>query len=108
MRNTILISVIIIASFSCKLNKPANQTDASIKPITVELTVTGMKCMGCVETVRSSIAGLEGIDSVSVSLEKANALVIFKPQKTDTVSIRKAVELNGYKVTSTKKLDAVQ
>jgi len=61
--------------------------------------------MGCVETVRSSIAQLEGIDTVSVSLEKSSAIVAFKPGKTDTLSIRKAVELNGYKVTSIKKIE---
>jgi copper chaperone CopZ len=45
---------------------------------------------------------MQGIDTVIVSLEKSNAIVTFKPQVTDTVGIRKAVELNGYKVTATK------
>jgi len=107
MRNTILMAMLLLASIACKQNKPANQNDTSTKPIMVELSITGMMCMGCVETVRSSIAQLEGIDTVSVSLDQANAIVIYRPQKTDSVSIRKAVELNGYKVTVIKKVEGM-
>lgn len=106
MRNFIFMAMLLSMAVACKQNKPVNQADTSTKPVMVELSITGMSCMGCVETVRSSIAGLEGIDTVSVSLDKANALVTFKPEKTDTVSIRKAVELNGYKVTGAKKVEA--
>ncbi len=102
MRNILFTILLVIATISCKHKNTENQAIASSKPIMVELSVTGMTCMGCVETVRSSIAQLQGIDTVIVSLEKSNAIVTFKPQVTDTVGIRKAVELNGYKVTATK------
>lgn len=108
MRNIFLTAILLLALIGCKHNKPANQTVATNEPVVVELAITGMSCMGCVETVRSSIAQLQGIDTVSVSLEKANALVTFKPGMTDTVSIRKAVELNGYKVTGTRKVDGIR
>jgi len=104
VRSSILTVLCVIAMLSCKHNKIADQAIASAKPVTVELSVSGMMCQGCVETVRSSIAQLQGIDSVAVSLEKSNAIVIYKPGLTDTVSIRKAVELNGYKITATKKV----
>ncbi len=108
MRNTVLLAMLLIPVIACKQNKPVNHVDASTRPVMVELSITGMMCMGCVETVRSSIAQLKGIDTVSVSLEKADALVTFNPQITDTASIRKAVELNGYKVTGFKKAEGVQ
>jgi copper chaperone len=108
MRNTLILAILLFAALACKQSKPAAQAEASAKPVMFEMSITGMSCQGCVETVRSSIAQLEGIDTVMVSLDKANAMVTFKPQKTDTVSIRKAVELNGYKVTATKKVDGVQ
>lgn len=104
MKNTILLAMLLLATVACNQKTSQSAARASEKPIMVELSITGMKCMGCVETVRSSIAQLEGVDTVNVSLEKANAVVIFKPEKTDTSSIRKAVELNGYKVTSARKL----
>jgi len=104
MRNAILVAMILLIAVSCKQKNTVNLPDTKAEPVMVELSITGMSCQGCVETVRSSIAQLDGIDTVTVSLDKANAFVTFKPQKTDSVSIRKAVELNGYKVTGTKKL----
>lgn len=104
MKNTILLAMLLLAAVACKSKKTDNQSDTASNPVMVELSISGMSCMGCVETVRSSIAQLEGIDTVSVSLEKATAFVVFKPSVTDTVSMRKAVELNGYKVTAAKKI----
>lgn len=104
MRLISFIAIILIFCFSCKTRSGGSQDKAELKPVTVELAVTGMHCMGCVETVRSSIAQLDGVDSVTVSLEKANAIVIFNPGKVDTTGIREAVELNGYKVAGTKKI----
>ena len=102
LRSSFLTVLCVIAMLSCKQHKTADQAVASARPITVELSVSGMMCQGCVETVRSSIAQLQGVDSVNVSLDKSNAIVIFKPQLTDTLKIRKAVELNGYKITAKK------
>ena len=103
MRVISLFLIILVFSVSCQSKKAGNLEKSEMKPVTVEMSVSGMHCMGCVETVRSSIAQLDGIDSVRVSLEQANAFVIFNPGKVDTVAIRKAVELNGYKITGVKK-----
>ncbi len=101
MRNILIAGMLLLCIVACKQKSPANQSIANAEPVVVELSITGMSCMGCVETVRSSIAQLQGIDSVAVSLEKNNAMVTFVPSVTDSVSIRKAVELNGYKVVKT-------
>jgi copper chaperone len=108
MKNLLLAVLLVIGTIACKQNKPTNQASADTNPVVVELSISGMTCMGCVETVRSSIAQLDGIDTVSVSLDQANAVITFKPQKTDTLSIRQAIELNGYKVTGTKKVQEDQ
>jgi copper chaperone CopZ len=108
MKNLLLAVLLVLGTVACKQNKPSSQASADNKPVVVELSISGMTCMGCVETVRSSIAQLDGIDTVSVSLDQANAVITFKPQTTDTLSIRQAIELNGYKVTGTKKVDADQ
>ncbi len=100
--------MLVLMAFSCNQKKPVNQANTVSKPVVVELSITGMSCMGCVETVRSSIAQINGIDTVSVSLENSNAFVTYKSGKTDTVTIRKAVELNGYKVTAAKMIEGVQ
>jgi len=108
MKNLLLAVLLVLSTVACKQNKPASQASTDINPVVVELSISGMTCMGCVETVRSSIAQLDGIDTVSVSLDQANAVITFKPQKTDTLSIRQAIELNGYKVTGTKKVQEDQ
>lgn len=103
MRVISFFLIILTLLFSCKSKQSGNAEKSEMKPVTVEMSVSGMHCMGCVETVRYSIAQLDGVDSVQVSLDKANAIVTFNPGRIDTVSIRKAVELNGYKVTGAKK-----
>ena len=103
MRILSLLLIILAFSVSCQRKQAGDQEKSAMKPVTVEMSVSGMHCMGCVETVRYSIAQLDGVDSVLVSLEKANAIVIFDPGRVDTIGIRKAVELNGYKITGAKK-----
>ena len=102
MKIRLFLAILLLAGAACNPKKPAQGTGESAAAVNVELSVTGMSCMGCVETVRYTIAQIEGVDTVSVSLDSANALVTFNPGKTDTLSIRKAVELNGYKVTAAK------
>jgi copper chaperone CopZ len=104
MRLISVLSILLIFCISCKTGSVSKKDKSDQRPVTVELAVTGMHCMGCVETVRYSIAHLEGVDSVSVSLEQANAIVTFNPGKVDTTGMREAVELNGYKVTGAKKI----
>jgi copper chaperone CopZ len=94
-----LIMPVIMVSCWQKKQPPA---PLPAEPVKVEMAISGMMCEGCVETVRSSIVQLNGIDSVSVSLDSANAVVVFQPGVTDTIKMRKAVELNGYKVTGTR------
>jgi copper chaperone CopZ len=94
--------MLLVFAVACKPKGSTDQTVAQSSPVTVEMGVTGMHCMGCVETVRSSIAQLEGIDTVLVSLDSARATITFHPQQVDTAKIRDAVELNGYKISGIK------
>ena len=100
----IFIALALLACFAggCKPKSSASGEVAANQPVTVEMGVTGMHCMGCVETVRASIAQLHGIDTVFVSLDSARATVTFRPEEADTAKLRDAVELNGYKVTAIK------
>ncbi len=105
MRLSLCLAALMLIFGSCKQKSSESQKNASNTiPVSIELSVTGMHCMGCVETVRSSIAQLEGIDTVSVSLDSARAWVTYKPGKADSVKIREAVELNGYKIVQTREV----
>jgi copper chaperone len=102
MRIFVYLAMLVLISMGCNPKKSAKDAGANAEPVNVELSVSGMSCMGCVETVRYSISQVEGVDTVSVSLDQANAQVTFNPGVTDTIAIRKAVELNGYKVTAAR------
>ena len=64
---------------------------------TVELKVEGMDCEGCVKSVTRMLSGLPGVQKVDVSLEQANARVVYDPAKSGIAEMKKAVERAGYK-----------
>jgi copper chaperone len=65
---------------------------------THNLNVQGMSCKHCVQTVKTSVSALAGVDSVEVSLEKNLVTVGFDPGKTSLTSITAAIEGEGYSV----------
>ena len=62
------------------------------------LNVDGMSCQHCVHAVKSSVAGLPGVDSVDVSLEKKLVTVGYDPALVGLPAIRTAIEDQGYSV----------
>ena len=48
---------------------------------TVHIQVSGMTCGGCTNFVKNTIQNLKGIESTDVSLENAEASVVFDSNK---------------------------
>jgi Cu+-exporting ATPase len=65
---------------------------------TLEVPVRGMDCAECSMHVQHAIAGLPGVESVSVYLASEKAIVSFDPQRVDLALIRSAVQGAGYSV----------
>jgi copper chaperone CopZ len=102
MKSIISIILLSLMIVSCQ-SKKDKSSEADLTPLTITMDVKGMTCNGCVETVRASVAQLgEGINSVEVSLDDATAIVEYVPAEVDSVEIRKAIELNGYKILGVK------
>ncbi len=59
--------------------------------------VEGMTCEGCVGTVKAALSELEGVESVDVSLEKKQAVVVGSPGKVSEQAVVAAIEAAGYK-----------
>lgn len=98
MKKLFVVIFIALAVVSCN-SKENKDKEVSSDPIVMEMEIDGMTCNGCVGTVEASIKQMgEGITSVTVSLDSANAIVEYIPSKVDPEDIKKAVELNGYKV----------
>jgi copper chaperone len=64
----------------------------------VTIKIGGMTCMGCVGSVKRVLEGLAGVDTVDVSLEKAQAIVGFDPSKATSALLASAIEDAGYDV----------
>lgn len=60
--------------------------------------VSGMTCQGCVRSVKKVLERVAGVQSAEVSLEKAQAEVVFDPARADVEQLKAAVEDAGYEV----------
>ncbi|MEQ1880737.1 MAG: heavy-metal-associated domain-containing protein [Burkholderiales bacterium] len=65
---------------------------------TTVLQVKGMTCGGCVRSVTKVLEGLPGVQSAEVSLDKANARIIFDPTRIGIEAFRQSVQDAGYEV----------
>lgn len=61
------------------------------------LKVEGMTCNHCVIRVTKALEGLDGVKNAKVSLDKAEAEVVFKGDKLESNMLINAVEEAGYK-----------
>ncbi len=103
MKTILSVFFLAVLMLSCQ-SKAEKDKNVDLSPLTITMDVHGMTCNGCVETVRASVAQLgDAINSVSVDLEESHAVIEYSPADIDSVTIRKAIELNGYKVLAVKK-----
>lgn len=63
---------------------------------TATITVKGMTCGGCVNSVTKALNGVEGVQEINVSLEGSNATVKYDESKTTVTALKTAVEDAGY------------
>jgi copper chaperone len=65
---------------------------------TLTLKVSGMSCMGCVNSVKNMVSALPGIASVDVDLASGRVDVTHDPAQSDRQSICDAIREGGYQV----------
>lgn len=65
---------------------------------TETITVKGMTCGGCVNSVTKALKGVAGVQEANVDLEGAKATVTFDESKTNVAALKEAVEDAGYDV----------
>jgi len=64
---------------------------------TVRLSIEGMTCTGCVNSVMRVLTALPGVSQADVSLTKARAKVTYDPAMTGVEAMKQAIERAGYK-----------
>lgn len=67
--------------------KPAKET---------RLKVRGMTCGSCVKHVTRALEGLDGVESVQVSLREGEACVVHDSEAVDEAQFIKALSEEGY------------
>ncbi|MCL6442113.1 MAG: cation transporter [Alicyclobacillus sp.] len=63
---------------------------------TETITVKGMTCGGCVNSVTKALKNVAGVQEANVDLNGAKATVTFDETKTSVAALKKAVEDAGY------------
>jgi copper chaperone len=64
----------------------------------ITFKVSGMSCMGCVNSVKRLLTALTGVGSVEVDLGAGRVDVSFDPGQVQVDAMRSAIESGGYQV----------
>ncbi len=72
-----------------------SRTPGGPAEVRATVLVEGMTCEGCAATIKSSLTKL-GVDSVSVDLEKKQAIVLFRTDKVSLGDILSKIHEAGY------------
>lgn len=93
-----LCLTIIAASCGGGKSKGAQETpETPAATATVSLSIEGMTCTGCENTICTSLEKVPGVKSVTASFTDGKAVIEFEPGKTDTLKLKEAVDASGYK-----------
>jgi copper chaperone len=60
------------------------------------LDISGMTCSGCAQSVTRVLSGLNGVEKVAVSLDRANAEITFDPKVVNLDDFRFVVRAAGF------------
>ena len=82
-----------------------NMTELKVNPntlVSLDVSIKGMTCTGCENTVKSCISELPGVVEVSASFKDGKAIVKLDTALTKFNNISNAVNSRGYSVTGYK------
>jgi copper chaperone len=64
----------------------------------ITLKVSGMSCMGCVNSVKNLLGAVAGVGLVEVDLAQGRVEVGYDPAQATPQDLRAAIEMGGYQV----------
>lgn len=65
---------------------------------TLSLSVTGMSCMGCVNSVKNLLSALPGVANIQIDLASGQVSLDHDPARTSRETICQAIRDGGYQV----------
>ena len=112
-----LIIICLFLTFGCsssgtKKNTPEQKSVNTeiVKTVAVELSIKGMSCTGCEQTIQSGVAAIAGVKQVKADFKTGKARVEFVPGVADTTAIKTNITSSGYIVAGIKPIstDSIQ
>ena len=96
MAMMVLVGVVMLSSCEKSDNSAAQAEVQVVKAEKVNLSVEGMTCGSCVNSIETALAKQNGIIKGKVSLEENACEVEFDASKTNTDEILATIEKAGY------------
>ncbi|NTU96061.1 MAG: heavy-metal-associated domain-containing protein [Bacteroidales bacterium] len=96
--NYLVIILAAILLFSCGRDKKTEKADLLNETSFIEVSIGGMTCTGCEQTIQASVSRMDGIKTVKASHTKGIALIEYAPALVDTIKIKDAISGSGYTV----------
>jgi copper chaperone CopZ len=94
-----ILFIYILITISCNGNgKKSDKTEEKQEASLIEVSIGGMMCLGCEQTIQNNVGKLEGIKSVKASFKTGNAIIEYFQGIVDTTKIREAIAGSGYTV----------
>jgi len=90
----LLLTVVLLMSCGGGGKKEVKETVA--ESALYEVSINGMTCTGCENTIQSNLLKVPGIISVKASHTLGNAIVKYEPAQVDSVKIKEVVDGLGY------------
>ena len=95
----LILIIYSLIAVSCSGNgKKAAETENNKVVSVIEVSIGGMTCTGCEQTIQNNVGKLEGIKSVKASFTTGMAMVEYFDGIADTSVIREAITGSGYTV----------
>lgn len=92
----VVIGFLLISAGCGEKGKKQESPAATQQAALVEVSIGGMSCTGCEQTVQNKLSKLEGVTYVKASFTDGKAVVEYIPSVTDTLKIREAIASTGY------------
>jgi copper chaperone CopZ len=95
----LILTVYILIAASCTGNSKKSAAPEKNQEVSViEVSIGGMSCTGCEQTIQNNVGKLDGIKSVKATFTNGIAIIEYYEGLTDTTVIKGAISGCGYTV----------
>ena len=93
---------------SCSGNTDKKVQKDIVRELTsIEVSIKGMTCTGCEQTIQAAVSSLGGIQYIKASHTEGKAIVVFDKAVTDSTKIKEKINGKGYTATRVTEIPPV-